>query len=154
MALKKHLIFRVLSKTIKGALLLKAKLIFLGPTCAANKEKKRKKITFSLKSFSSEYVRDINAQNSRGGWWSEVVTRQLTPAGFCTLSTETLPSATPSHSTDGQPACQIWTKCIFLSPACQHTWASEYLQQVKPTTKTWTNKQTADRAKKDSPGWK
>lgn len=46
MALKKHLIFRVLSKTIKGALLLKAKLIFLGPTCSANKEKGKKNHIF------------------------------------------------------------------------------------------------------------
>lgn len=46
MALEKHLIFRVLSKTIKGSLLLKAKLIFLGPTCAANKEKKKKNHIF------------------------------------------------------------------------------------------------------------
>lgn len=109
-------------------------------------KRKKKKIMFSLKSFSSGHFGDINAKNCRGGEWSELMTRQPTQAG----SYPEQRNSTRGHTKPWrrwQPVRQIRTKCIFLPPACKHTWASKYLQQVKPITKTLTNKQTAHRTK-------
>lgn len=64
MALSKHLVSRVLLKIGKGPLFLKGNIIFMSDMSS---EQRGIKFRFSLKSFSSMYLRSINAKNSAGG---------------------------------------------------------------------------------------
>lgn len=64
MALSKHLVSRVLLKIGKGPLFLKGNIIFMSDMSS---EQRGIQFRFSLKSFSSMYLRSINAKNSAGG---------------------------------------------------------------------------------------
>lgn len=101
--------------------------------------------------FLSKYMRNINAKRaleSSDQKWLQSSWPGPGPASSANALGHSNHSAAGSlDSKSGQ------SEFSFLSPERKHTWASWYLQRVKPTTKNGANKQTKHQTK-GLPRWK